>query len=539
MSFAGRLVLGTFTVVVLTLLVLIWGSERTLRHTLETDVQATLAREARLVAVLFPRDSTRWESWIRQGAIEEDHRIQVRDSTGRVLASSDSLLGPRVLRVEYSTASHTVMAAASLDAIDGTVARARRSMMLAAGTALLVALLLALIAGRSIARPLVELAASARAIASGVQPRFPRSQIREVEALAGALRQMHRELADRFADLQRQRAASSALVDAMIDGIVAADARGQVVLVNAAARKLLGYAPDEPLPELRTLFRAKQAREAVSAVLAGQSVQGHEVVINDRIIAINARTAGDAGTVLSLRDLTEIRRLEAVRRDFVANVSHELKTPLTSISGYAETLVGGDVDEATTARFLATIRDNASRMQVLVDDLLNLSRVESGHWVPRTSDVDLAAAFDRAWAPFVDRAKRKGVRLAIGIAPDATRATVDPEALDHILGNLFDNALRHTPEGGTITGSTIRRDKGIEISISDDGAGIPPDHLPRIFERFYRVDPSRSRAEGGTGLGLAIVRHMVEAHGGQVGAESELRHGTRVRCWFPDGGGSA
>src|SRR5690606_15588299 len=210
------------------------------------------------------------------------------------------------------------------------------------------------------------------------------------------LRQMNRELADRLDAVQRHRAASAALVDAMSDGLVAADGRGQVVLVNSAARQLLGYGPDETLPGLRTLFRSKGAREAVDAVLAGQVVESREVVINDRTLAINARPAGDAGTVLILRDLTEIRRLEAVRRDFVANVSHELKTPLTSISGYAETLAGGDVDPETAARFLATIRDNASRMQALVDDLLDLSRVECGTWTPRPASVELRGAIQRS-----------------------------------------------------------------------------------------------------------------------------------------------
>jgi two-component system phosphate regulon sensor histidine kinase PhoR len=532
-SFAGRLVLGTFAIVVLTLLVLIWGSERTLRRTLETELESTLGREARLVGLLFPRDSTRWESAIRQGSVEEGHRIQVRAMDGRVLASTDSLLGPRVMRVEDTIGATVVMVGASLESIDGTVSRARRSMMFAAGTALLVALVLALLAGKSIARPLVDLAGSARSIASGSQPRFPNSNITEVAALASALRQMNRELANRLDAVQRHRAASAALVDAMSDGLVAADGRGQVVLVNSAARQLLGYGPDETLPGLRTLFRSKEARAAVDAVLAGQVVESREVVINDRTLAINARPAGDAGTVLILRDLTEIRRLEAVRRDFVANVSHELKTPLTSISGYAETLAGGDVDPETAARFLATIRDNASRMQALVDDLLDLSRVESGTWTPRPASVELKGAIQRAWSPFVERAAQKQVEFTMEVADDAANAMVDHDALEHVLANLFDNALRHTAAGGTINVQARRRDAGVEVSVTDNGSGIQAEHLPRIFERFYRVDPSRSRHEGGTGLGLSIVRHLVEAHGGEVSAESVYRRGTTIRCWFP------
>jgi two-component system phosphate regulon sensor histidine kinase PhoR len=416
------------------------------------------------------------------------------------------------------------------------VASARKSMLLAASSALLVALALAFLAGRSIARPLVELSNAAHAIAQGAQPRFPRSNIPEVEALAQALRQMHRDLADRFTELQQERASTTAIVDAMSDGMVAANARGRVVLVNAAARRMLGYDDDEQFPDLQTLFRKKLAREAVAEALKGQSVQDREVEMDGRILALNARPAGDAGTVLILRDLTERRRLESVRRDFVANVSHELKTPLTSISGYAETLVGGDVDPATAERFLRTILGNAQRMQFLVDDLLDLSRVESGRWSPKVAAVDVEPAVTEAWTQFADRAHAKEVELRRHLANDATPLQADPEAIRHILGNLFDNALRYVDHNGSIVVSTRRLDDGIELSVTDDGSGIPAEHLPRIFERFYRVDPSRSREEGGTGLGLSIVKHMIEAHGGRVSAESELRRGTTVRCWFPGGG---
>jgi signal transduction histidine kinase len=532
-NFAGRLVLGTFSVVVLTLLVLIWGSERTLRTSLEADLKASLEREARLVGSMLPRDSTRWQGVVDRVAEEEGHRIVVRDGTGRILAATDSIEGDRVLRVEATYGALRVLTAARLDGIDRVAARARRSMLLAAGSALLVALALAFLAGRSIARPLVELSGAARAISQGAQPRFPRSNIAEVDALAQALRLMHRDLADRFTELQQERAATTAIVDAMSDGMVAADGRGRVVLVNAAARRMLDYGEHEDIPDLRTLFRAKAAREAVSDALAGQVVQDREAEMDGRIFAINARPAGDAGTVLILRDLTEMRRLESVRRDFVANVSHELKTPLTSISGYAETLVGGDVDPTSTERFLRTILSNAQRMQSLVDDLLDLSRVESGRWTPRIGTVDVEPAVSEAWGQLADRAKGKDVELTRHIAVDAGELVADPEAIQHILGNLFDNAIRHVDRGGHVVVSTQRVEGGIELSVGDDGGGIPAEHLPRIFERFYRVDPSRSREEGGTGLGLSIVKHMVEAHGGHVSAESQLRRGTTVRCWFP------
>ena len=400
--------------------------------------------------------------------------------------------------------------------------------------ALPVALALAWIAGRSIARPLVALSDAARDIAKGDTPRFPRSGIPEVDALVEALRRMHGDLASRALELQQERAGGNAIVDAMVEGVIAADPRGRIVMANPAARRLLGYAPDAPLSDLRTLFRVKSARDAVADVLAGREVHDCEVDLDGRVLSLNARPLYRNGAVIVLHDLTDLRRLEAIRRDFVANVSHELKTPLTSIVGYAETLMDPAIDAETRRRFLDTVVSNTRRMQRLVDDLLDLSRIESGHWTPRIQRAALDALVTEAWDVFRDRAQKRRVALERVIAPDATHVDVDADAFRQVLGNLFDNALRYVPIGGRIVCRSERIDGGVAVSVEDDGGGIASEHLPRIFERFYRVDPARSRDEGGTGLGLAIVRHMIEAHGGRVDAESELQRGMTVRCWFPD-----
>jgi two-component system phosphate regulon sensor histidine kinase PhoR len=218
----------------------------------------------------------------------------------------------------------------------------------------------------------------------------------------------------------------------------------------------------------------------------------------------------------------------------VANVSHELKTPLTSISGYAETLLGDPADPETTQRFLGTILSNASRMQRLVDDLLDLSRIEAGRWQPTLTAVDLAAVARESWTALGVRAETHHVELVLDLAPHAAVIQADADAVRQILTNLMDNSLRYTPAGGRITCLSRRVADGVALSIRDNGVGITRDHLPRIFERFYRADASRSREEGGTGLGLAIVKHLVEAHGGRVHAESERGSGTTVTCVFPD-----
>jgi two-component system, OmpR family, phosphate regulon sensor histidine kinase PhoR len=323
------------------------------------------------------------------------------------------------------------------------------------------------------------------------------------------------------------------LVESMVEGVIAADERGRTVTANAAARRLLGYDPVEELPDLPELFRVKAAREVVDAVLRGEAVQDRELEVDGRAILMNARPLPSGGAVLVIHDLTEVRRLETVRRDFVANVSHELKTPLTSISGYAETLLTDTPDPETTRRFLGTILDNARRMQRLVDDLLDLARIEVGRWQPEPEPIDLAEIAQEMWSELAERAAAQGIELTVDSEIPAGALQADADALRQILTNLLENSLRHTGRGGRIVCRSRLDNGGVSVSVSDNGSGISHEHLPRIFERFYRADHSRSREQGGTGLGLAIVKHLVEAHGGRVYAASERGVGTTVTCWFP------
>ena len=248
---------------------------------------------------------------------------------------------------------------------------------------------------------------------------------------------------------------------------------------------------------------------------------------------ITARPLESGGAVLALLDLTRLRRLESVRRDFVANVSHELRTPLTIVGGFAETLVHDDPPADRRRQFAERILGNTRRMQRIVDDLLDLSRIESGSWTPNPASVDLAAVAADVIAAARDAAGSKGVRLEASIHPRARELWADPTAIRQVLGNLVDNAVRHTTTGHVAIYSLVRDDGGVTVGVRDTGSGIAPEHLPRIFERFYRVDPGRSREEGGTGLGLSIVKHLVEAHGGTVRAESTVGVGTTIAVHFP------
>ena len=567
MTFARRLVLGSILILVVTVGILFWVAERSLRRDLEADIARRLESEARLVREALPPDSTEWPAAVRRLASQVRHRITLIDRDGIVLADSDFPPGPlpsienHADRPEVRTAlsggrgigrrrSETVgrlllyvaipgppgviRVAAGLEQVDEVVGRAQRAVAGAALLALLIGSLLALAAGRSIAYPLVELGSTARAIAAGAPPRFPRSGIPEIDSLVQALREMHHQLADRFGDLRREQAETAALVESMVEGVIAADERGRIVTANNAARRMLGYNRSEVLPDLPELFRVKAAREVVNAVLRGAAVQDRELEMDGRVLLMNARPLPSGGAVLVIHDLTDVRRLEAMRRDFVANVSHELKTPLTSISGYAETLLTDAPDGETARRFLETILTNARRMQRLVDNLLDLARLEAGGWQPERESIDLAEVAHEAWSSLTDSTRMKSMDFSVDVPEDAATIYADADAVRQILCNLLENSLRHTSAGGRIVCRSRREEDGVAVSVTDNGAGILREHLPRVFERFYRADPSRSREEGGTGLGLAIVKHLVEAHGGRASAESERGIGTTITCWFPE-----
>jgi len=567
MNFAGRLVSGTIAVMVAAITVLVLGAELALRSDLEHDIGATLEREARLVARLLPRDSVAWQPIAERLAQETGLRITLIASDGRVVAESDqpatalpfienhgnrpevraALAGQvgtdrraddptaePLLYVAVPGGPGAVRLAAPLVGADQIVHHAQGSFLGAALLALLIGAVLAFIAGRSIAGPLTAITEAAHAIADGEQPRFPHSGIPDIDGLVRALREMHVQLTQRFTDLRRERAESAALVEAMVEGVLAAGSDGRIVTANAAARRLLGYAPEEVLPAVGQLFRAKPARQVVDTVVRGQAVLEREIELDGHSVLLSGRPLPQGGVLLVMHDVTELRRLEAVRRDFVANVSHELKTPLTSISGYAETLVNEAPDPATGQRFLTVILANARRMQRLVDDLLDLSRIESGRWQPTPEQVEVAQVARESWGLFAGRAAQHQVTFETEVGGGAEKIHADPDALRQILNNLFDNALRYTPVGGRITLLTAREDGGVVLRVRDTGSGITREHLPRIFERFYRVDPGRSREEGGTGLGLSIVKHLMEAHEGRVSAASEVGRGTEISCWFPD-----
>ena len=565
MKFSNRLILGAVIIVIIVASILVIGAQRWLRDALEAGFAETLTGEVGAIAEgIASRPDDLHATAHRYGSIL-GRRVTLIGPDGRVLGDSefdrqslalldnhadrpevrDALangvgvgrrLSESTNRVELKVAVRAwpgvVRISAPVEQVDTLVRDATGVIMAASLLAILVAGVFASMGGRAIARPLGDLVQSARTIAANQQPTYPDTNIAEIRELVWAIRSMQEDLEERVRALHREREETGTLIDSMVEGVLAADQRGRVVLCNETLRKLLGYEPSQSLPNLTELFYQKEARDVVTRVMRGEPVLGREVDLEGRIVLMTARPLPNRGAVLGLLDVTDVRRVQLVRRDFVANVSHELKTPLTSILGYAETLQTEDPDQETRRNFLSVILGNARRMQFLVDDLLDLARVESGAWIPRPEPVDLALLAREVWQSVGERHRGQRHRFAVDV-PEGLALVADLEGARHILTNLIDNAARHTPQDGAITVAARPVDRGIEVTVSDTGSGIPSEHIPRVFERFYRVDPGRSRAEGGTGLGLAIVKHLCESQGIEVTLTSGVGRGTTVKMVFP------
>ena len=318
------------------------------------------------------------------------------------------------------------------------------------------------------------------------------------------------------------------LLNSMVEGLLLLDEHGRIQLANRAFADLFGITSDIRGWTVIEVLRLHELVALVNSLETQKQVSGFEIKVPgpvERWLQINAAAIYNGGgkrhgTVLVFHDLTRLKQLENARQEFVANVSHELRTPLSLIKGYAETLLDGAKDNPETAtRFLQTIDRNAERLRLLIEDLLAISELETGRVRLNIQTVALAQAVAEVLEDFKSRAAAKGMIL-VNQAPDLP-VRADPGRLEQILGNIVDNAIKYGRAGGTVSVGGRASDTGqVEVFIQDDGPGIPPEALERVFERFYRVDKARSREQGGTGLGLAIVKHLVQSHGGRVWATS-------------------
>jgi len=431
-------------------------------------------------------------------------------------------------------------AALPLSQVNALVAQLVSTLLLAAGGAGLVALVVALLAASWITRPLGDVARLAATLS--IDPAY-RGRLRqpagptEIVQLGQTLDRLAAAVQESLQRVGAERDRLDAVLAHLADGVVIVDSRGRVAHLNAAAERLLGMpgalaagrTAAEVLRDHDLVALVDQARiSADPPPLAGAFVEWQQPRRWLRA-AVSRFGAGEASqTLLVLQDLTELRRLETVRRDFVANVSHELRTPIAAIKAMVETLRDGAVDDPDAARdFVARIDDEIDGLHRLVEELLELSRLESGGLeiaLAPTPPAALVASAVRRLAPLAERAR---VALRADCSPDLPPVLADPERMEQVLVGVIHNAIKFTPPGGSIVVSATAEPGGVRFAVADSGAGIEPAHLPRLFERFYKAD--RARAGGGTGLGLAIAKHTVQLHGGAIAVDSPgLGRGTTV-----------
>ena len=435
-----------------------------------------------------------------------------------------------------------------VSAVTASYATLHQVMLAGGAVTLLVALAIGVFVAGRVTRPVVEMQSIARQMSEGsFLVRAPTGSTDEIGMLGRSLNVMAGRLREKIGDLEQEQAKVTAILDAMVEGVIAVDGQEHVLLMNEKARAMfaLGSVRGEGKPFLEVIRNA-DLHEIFRAVHAGgEAALQREIELTSppRILGVNAvrlaasgdRSVPGPGVVLVLHDVTALRQLERVRTEFVANVSHELRTPLTAIQGYLETLLSGALEERENARrFLEIALRHSERLGRLLNDLTDLSNIELGKVALRREPVrvdEVAASVVGIIAP---RAARAKVDVTSQVPPDLPQVPADRDRLAQILLNLVDNAVKYTPEGGSVTVAARRGAAStIEVAVTDTGIGIPPAELPRITERFYRVDRARSRELGGTGLGLAIVKHLVMAHGGELGIESEQERGTTVRFTLP------
>jgi two-component system phosphate regulon sensor histidine kinase PhoR len=438
-----------------------------------------------------------------------------------------------------------VRVALPVSAVTSSYAAIHQVMLAGGLVALAIALGIGLFVAHRVTKPVVQMQAIARQMSEGdFTVRAPIRSPDEIGALGRALNGLAARLREKVHDLGHEQAKATAILDGMIEGVIAVDGRDVILLMNERARSMFGL--DATRGEGKPFLEVIRNTELHQALREGRAdteggVSHRELRLAspvERRVQVNAVPlrlgADEVGVVMVLHDVTELRRLEQVRTEFVANVSHELRTPLTAIQGYLETLLSGALEEQEHARpFLEIVFRHTERLGRLLNDLTDLSNIELGRVALRLTPTRLDEAVDAVLAIMSPKAKSGKVGLRSHLPRDLPPVLADRDRLVQILLNLVDNAVKYTPEGGRVSVRALETSDGwVEVDVQDTGFGIPPADLPRITERFYRVDKARSRELGGTGLGLAIVKHLVFAHGGQLKIESEPGRGTTVRVWL-------
>jgi two-component system phosphate regulon sensor histidine kinase PhoR len=533
-------------------------------------VRESLTREARVLASELEHQApSDVEDWV--GHLALTARVTIVDADGRVLGDSDvpaqalpglenhatrpeikaALAGQvgtderssvttqrRLLYVAVPVGNpprRVLRVSLPLDQVAATVGKAHVAVWLAGLMALVLALLLGTMLSRWLSRPILAMTRAARAMSHGdFEATLPAPTDDELGDLVHALDTLRNQLAGRIADLRQEGVKLRAIVNGMSEGVALVQ-DGIVAVANPAFARLLGLGGVIEGRGFRDATRLPAVGDAIDAALVGQKGASREVALGQRALLVQVDPLGEAPSrqaVVVLIDVTEPKRLERLRREFVANASHELRTPVAAIVGVAETLAAGAADDpAARASFLEILVRHAQRLSRLTADLLDIARLEAGYR-PRVETVAVQVAVDTVLATLLGKATDKGIALEESV-PRELKVTAERAALEQILTNLVDNAIKYTPAGGKVRVTAEARGAKVRLTVADSGAGIPAEHHARLFERFYRVDDARSRDLGGTGLGLAIVKHLALANGGDVGVESEPGKGSRFIVSLP------
>ena len=432
-----------------------------------------------------------------------------------------------------------VRVAADLGTIDAAVWQLRRSLALAGAAVLAVALVLSYASARALLRPLRSIHEALGQIALGDFGARVRWRSRdELGQVARAIDRMAADLETSHGEISGERDRLEAVLRVMVEGVLVVDADLRIVLANPRLRALVGARGELEGRRPLEAIRSAEVHDLLAQALASDAPVQRELQVGAgerRVLAVHAASfsfAGAKGAVAVFHDMTDVRRLETVRRDFVANASHEIKTPLTAIRGFAETLLGTELPEREKRNYLQVILNHSERLSRLVEDLLELSRLEGGSHKLEPGELDVVALATRLCEELAPRIAESGfdVRIHDGGAP---RVFADRRAVEQILQNLLDNALKYSLPGKRIDITVAPAGSVVQVDVADRGPGISEADRARIFERFYRVDRGRSRDQGGTGLGLAIVKHLAQASGGEVWVESTPGEGSTFSFTLP------
>lgn len=423
-----------------------------------------------------------------------------------------------------------------LTAIEAARASIRTLLGISVVISLLIALCLSYVLSRVTSRSLRTMTMLATQIGRGnYSRRIPVSTRDEVGELAGVMNEMAAQIQQNLERISAERNRLDTILTSMGEGLMVTDAQGRITLVNPAFCRLFSLAENVEGRQVIEIARNPALNEAFRAVSASGSERLEEMTLHlgedTHLLThwVPLREEGVLqGIVAVFHDITDLKKLENIRRDFVANVSHELRTPVTVIKGYGEALLGGTLenDPERARRFVEIIYSHSERLADLIGDLLTLSQLESGTLTLDLTPLQIERAAGHAAGLLEQKAGRKQITINTAALAGAPAILADPGRLEQVLINLLDNAIKYTPASGTISFITAEENGMLRIGVRDTGIGIPPKDLPRIFERFYRVDAARNRDEGGTGLGLSIVKHIVQLHGGTVAVESEPGKGS-------------